>query len=528
MINSDLTEGLNPLKDITMESIENETNLKLVGALARRATPENTSYNLLSPKERLEATSLLLTTQDTNIPSDSEIPLSDPRVPLPNIANNAFDDYTYQKNITVLPPIKEKEIDIVERASVYNSNYNSEKILEDLNPENNCQGEWGPWDESNCIDSTERCSIKSREYNVTKLKGERGLECSFEGRIVEDGDKDYDYCYGTGKMDRCGLDENACACNLDENLNASGCDFENKNCQCPTGYTLLDGKCSDGIQDPILGENITSSSSSSSSSSTPSSVSSSNISQDNNLSLDARMLLIGAAGLSAEATAKAAIESISASGLTPEIEQQFIDFEFGLISGFAETLDENNTQKTSQEEYRAALLNNDKISDTIKININNSAVNTCHINPFNMSFNNETEVNINNTMCQEINASSTESCDTICNKLNKPLCCMKPNELRYSKERYEFRQYFENLINRENNNGIQDNYNIEEESMFNSLKDRILESREGCFVNPYNPNNKSSVEEFKDINKNCLEEPLESCNVCSSLNTSEQCCKIPV
>ena len=48
--------------------------------------------------------------------------------------------------------------------------YNDEKIygLDELDPENDCQGKWLPWDESNCPDSRDRCTLKFREYKVIR------------------------------------------------------------------------------------------------------------------------------------------------------------------------------------------------------------------------------------------------------------------------------------------------------------------------------------------------------------------------
>jgi hypothetical protein len=132
--------------------------------------------------------------------------------------------------------------------------YNDEKIygLEELNYDNDCQGKWLPWDESNCPDSRDRCTLKFREYKVIKEKKSNGKECTYQGDIIGDGYIEYDYCFGSGHKDRCGLEKNHCDCDLD-NYDDDLCDIDQlkEDCSCPAGYKLSEeGKCIQGIPDP--------------------------------------------------------------------------------------------------------------------------------------------------------------------------------------------------------------------------------------------------------------------------------------
>lgn len=110
---------------------------------------------------------------------------------------------------------------------------------------NDCKGEWGSWNESQCTDSKNRCALKFRSYTVTKKKGAGGRDCTHNDIKVNDGDIDYDYCYGDNNMDRCGSTTNLCQCDLD-NYSAKDCDSETSqlDCRCPQlGYIKKDGKC---------------------------------------------------------------------------------------------------------------------------------------------------------------------------------------------------------------------------------------------------------------------------------------------
>jgi hypothetical protein len=102
-------------------------------------------------------------------------------------------------------------------------------------PNNDCQGEWSQWNEDNCYNPNKRCSLKYRRYNITKEKREQGLSCEYNGRKVDDGDLDYDYCYGGNNEERCNYQGNLCECNLDDMDDPdSHCDVElNNMCVCP-------------------------------------------------------------------------------------------------------------------------------------------------------------------------------------------------------------------------------------------------------------------------------------------------------
>ena len=112
--------------------------------------------------------------------------------------------------------------------------------------EDDCYGEWGPWDESNCKDENERCSLKSRIYSVVKPKKKEGKPCMFKGNPIKDGAIQFDYCYGSSDNERCGINKNVCSCNIDKDKN---CSLEDdKNCSCPPGHNYeynrrRSGKC---------------------------------------------------------------------------------------------------------------------------------------------------------------------------------------------------------------------------------------------------------------------------------------------
>ena len=114
-------------------------------------------------------------------------------------------------------------------------------------PNNDCQGEWSQWNEDNCYNPQKRCSLKYRRYNITKEKREQGLRCEYNGREIDDGDLDYDYCYGGNNEERCNYQGNLCECNLDDMDDPdSQCDVElNNMCVCPDDIELdANGRCS--------------------------------------------------------------------------------------------------------------------------------------------------------------------------------------------------------------------------------------------------------------------------------------------
>jgi len=130
----------------------------------------------------------------------------------------------------------------------YSMKYNNDKIplvspdkLKD--PANDCYGEWDPWDESNCEDSKERCSLKTRIFNVINPKKKGGQPCRYKGKIIKDGDFIYDYCYGSSSKDRCGSSRNLCPCNVEKSSNCSP--EVDKICNCPPSMKISreTGKC---------------------------------------------------------------------------------------------------------------------------------------------------------------------------------------------------------------------------------------------------------------------------------------------
>ena len=92
-------------------------------------------------------------------------------------------------------------------------------------------------------DSKERCSLKTRIFNVINPKKKGGQPCRYKGKIIKDGDFIYDYCYGSSSEDRCGISRNLCPCDVDKSTNCSP-EFH-KICNCPPSGELnpRTGKC---------------------------------------------------------------------------------------------------------------------------------------------------------------------------------------------------------------------------------------------------------------------------------------------
>lgn len=108
---------------------------------------------------------------------------------------------------------------------------------------NNCMGKWSEWDSSHCNEN-HRCALKYRIYEVTDPAGPGGDACMNNGEVVNDGDIEYEYCFGSN-MERCGTETNSCSCDLD-NFSEDKCNIEtsNTNCICPPGYYRNSvGKC---------------------------------------------------------------------------------------------------------------------------------------------------------------------------------------------------------------------------------------------------------------------------------------------
>ncbi len=121
--------------------------------------------------------------------------------------------------------------------------------------ENNCQGEWSPWNTETCGLLENRCGIKSKQYRIIKkeVSNEKG-----EGKPCEykDGEIKYKYCIGStldvdSNQERCNLDINVCRCQLNnetvkivdgENVYdlLDDCNYEkNLNCSCPPGSSII-------------------------------------------------------------------------------------------------------------------------------------------------------------------------------------------------------------------------------------------------------------------------------------------------
>ena len=155
----------------------------------------------------------------------------------------------------ILPPKYQKDMEVEDPGSrkryfinadvTENTTDDIYGVEDEISSENDCQGKFSDWDETNCTDPKNRCQIKYRTYEVTKERKSAGRNCKHEGRTVKDGDIDYGYCYGSDNMNRCGATENLCQCDL-ENYSAENCNMETMqlDCQCPSdGYRKVNGKC---------------------------------------------------------------------------------------------------------------------------------------------------------------------------------------------------------------------------------------------------------------------------------------------
>lgn len=249
-------EGFNAQK-MSMETILKETDPSLAGSIDYVYTDtsmknEDSEYRILKPEMYHN-----LLQNNKNFQSEK---LPDKTTNLMNFSKKPDERFTeYYTYETILPPMKFMKPSVVQdltQRPVISTNIrqdlsnNNERIygLDGIDPENDCQGKWLPWDESNCPDSRDRCTLKFREYKVLKAKKSNGRDCTYEGDIIEDGAIEFDYCFGSGYEDRCGLEENACQCDL-ENYDADECEIESmeEKCICPAGYTLSEeGKCVSG------------------------------------------------------------------------------------------------------------------------------------------------------------------------------------------------------------------------------------------------------------------------------------------
>ena len=150
----------------------------------------------------------------------------------------------------------------------------------------------------------------------------------------------------------------------------------------------------------------------------------------------------------------------------------------------------------------------------LKVILDTAEPNTCHINPFNT---NETETEIND-FCEN---SSAVTCNFNCNPyINKPICCMKPNELNVSNERYK---YITDLNNIEISEG-----DFKNNARFISLKQELsnsLSNRDR--VNIYNNENLESINSLIDRDELCKRNDITDYDICNSSNTTSDCCRIP-
>lgn len=246
MIKTDIKEGLSNeiLEKMTLDDIQKDIDPSLAGSIELPSDNETDTSFMIQEEDKL----FNLMKRNRNFQELKKPDKTSNNVNYGDLLDERISDYSPYE--TILPPMKFKKPNLIQdfsNRSVIQNNIkvdlseNSEKIygLDGLNPANDCQGRWSEWDESNCPDSRDRCTLKSRIYKVLKEKGEGGKDCSYQGELIEDGDIEYDYCFGSGHKDRCGLDRNLCQCDLD-NFDDEDCDMDtmDEECRCPAGYTL--------------------------------------------------------------------------------------------------------------------------------------------------------------------------------------------------------------------------------------------------------------------------------------------------
>ena len=514
VIKSDLKEGLNNkiLEKITFDDIQKDMNPSLAGSIdIPNETKNESSYKIFNDEDIF----FNMMKRNRNFQDYKKPDKSSNEINYGKFYDEKYSDYSPYE--TIIGPMKKSmirdltNVPLVQRDSRFDLSDNSESIygLDGLDPTKDCQGKWEPWDESNCPDSRDRCTLKSRVYKILKAKQDGGKDCSYEGDVIEDGDIEYDYCFGSGHKDRCGLDRNLCDCDLD-NYDEDECNIEtlNEECRCPAGYSLSDeGKCEDTSQNNA---NIPGQTGTTSTGTNQVQI----VNNNNNNPLELVSLLRFAFAEGEIQRAKRIEESISGSGITPERRQQYLDANNTM---FEEILEQFNTKRgnVTLQEYQQAIIDSE-LETRFKVILNDAEPNTCHINPFNKNYEENAASEIND-LCEN---SSGVKCDFNCNPyINKPICCMKPNELNVSKDRFNYindLNAIEMLENEENNN----RFNIIKQDLINSTDNK-------CHVNIYKDSNISSINSFIDMDTSC-KQTITECDLCNSSNTVSNCCKIPV
>jgi len=246
IIKTDIKEGLSNeiLEKMTLDDIQKDVDPSLAGSIELPNDNKTDTSFMIQEEDKL----FNLMKRNRNFQELKKPDKTSNTVNYGDLLDERISDYSPYE--TILPPMKFKKPNLIQdfsNRSVIQNNIkvdlseNSEKIygLDGLNPANDCQGRWEAWDESNCPDSRDRCTLKSRVYKVLKEKGEGGKDCAYQGDLIEDGNIEYDYCFGSGHKDRCGLDRNLCQCDLD-NFDEEDCDIDtmDEECRCPAGYTL--------------------------------------------------------------------------------------------------------------------------------------------------------------------------------------------------------------------------------------------------------------------------------------------------